>query len=107
MQIKRIESFTKGWVIGDFEPTLHKTKEFEVATQTFEKGEHASRHMHKIAKEFTIIVSGKATMEGKLVKTGDVIVIEPGEATDFHALEPTTTLVVKIPSVKGDKYECP
>jgi hypothetical protein len=32
------------------------------------------------------------------------VTIEPGEATDFTALTDTTTVVVKMPSVKGDKY---
>ena len=37
---------------------------------------------------------------------GDIIMIEPGEATDFEALSDVTTVVVKTPSVAGDKYLC-
>jgi hypothetical protein len=36
--------------------------------------------------------------------TGDIITIEPGEATDFEVLEDTITTVVKLPCVKDDKY---
>ena len=43
-------------------------------------------------------------MNGRTYGAGDIIVLEPGEATDFRALEKTTTVVVKMPSVLGDKY---
>jgi len=43
-------------------------------------------------------------MNGTLYSSGDIITIEPGEATDFQALEDTITTVVKIPCVKDDKY---
>jgi quercetin dioxygenase-like cupin family protein len=35
---------------------------------------------------------------------GDIIVIDPNESTAFEALEDTLTVVVKTPSVAGDKY---
>ena len=61
-------------------------------------------HVHRVATELTLIASGRATMNGRVFQTGDIILLEPGEATDFRTLEPTTTVVVKMPSVKGDKY---
>ena len=44
-------------------------------------------------------------MNSKVYEEGTVIVMEPGEATDFEALTEVKNVVVKIPSVKGDKYE--
>ena len=35
---------------------------------------------------------------------GDIIQIDPGDSTDFEVIEDTITVVVKQPSVKGDKY---
>ena len=95
---------TKGWFIGDFEPSLMKTKEFEVAVQHFEAGEYADWHVHKVATEYTVIVSGKAEMNGRLISEGDIIVLEPEEGSDFRALTDVTTAVVKTPCAKGDKY---
>ena len=43
-------------------------------------------------------------MNGRTFSTGDIIVLEPGDMTDFRALENTTTVVVKMPSIAGDKY---
>ena len=44
-------------------------------------------------------------MNGKTLGNGDIITIPPGEATDFKALTDVTTVVVKVPSSKDDKYE--
>jgi len=104
MEIIKLSTMTKGWFIGDFEPSLHKTNNFEVAVQFFEAGEYAGWHVHKVAIEFTIIISGNAEMNGKLVKEGDIVVLQPGEGSDFRALTDVTTTVVKTPSVKGDKH---
>ena len=38
------------------------------------------------------------------VQKGDIIVIEPNEASDFEALEDTISVVVKMPCVLDDKY---
>ena len=43
-------------------------------------------------------------MNGVEYKQGDIIVIEPGESTDFEVLEETITTVVKIPGATNDKY---
>lgn len=52
----------------------------------------------------TVIVDGLVRMNDAIYKSGDIIILEPGDATDFHALEDTTNVVVKVPSVAGDKY---
>ena len=43
-------------------------------------------------------------MNGRVLGPGDILVLEPGDAADFVALEPTTSVVVKLPSVPGDTY---
>lgn len=47
-------------------------------------------------------------MNDKIYSKGDIVMIYPGEATDFEALEDTTNVVVKLPGVNNDKYlgEC-
>jgi hypothetical protein len=35
---------------------------------------------------------------------GDIIKLSPGEASAFSAITDVTTVVVKLPSVTGDKY---
>jgi len=105
MKIARIEEMTKGWFIGNFEPSLLKTNAVEVALKKYKKGDYEKAHYHKIATEFTVIVSGRVRMNGKEYIEGDIIVIEPNDSTDFEALEDNTVnVVVKIPGANDDKY---
>jgi quercetin dioxygenase-like cupin family protein len=104
MELASLNQMTRGWFIGDFEPSLLKTQDVEVAVQIFEAGTHEVKHYHEIATEITVIVSGRAEMNGTEYKAGDIIKIEPGEATDFKALEDTVTTVVKYPGASNDKY---
>ena len=60
--------------------------------------------MNSIATEITVIVSGRAKMNGEIVEAGSIVKIEPGEYTDFEALEDTVTAVVKVPGALNDKY---
>jgi quercetin dioxygenase-like cupin family protein len=104
MKKDRLDNFVKGWVVGNFEPTLFQTDDFEVAVKNYKVGDYEEKHYHKVATEWTIISKGRVLMNGVEYSEGDVITIEPNEATDFKVLEDTTTTVIKIPCVNGDKY---
>jgi quercetin dioxygenase-like cupin family protein len=104
MQIKQLKNFTKGWLVGDFDPSIIKTKDFEVAVKQYEQGDKEKKHVHKIAREITAVVSGKFVMNGTELKEGDVVDLPPGEPADFEALEKGATVVIKTPSVMNDKY---
>lgn len=104
MKKYQLSDMTKGWFVGDFSPTIIKTQEVEVGVKQYRKNEYEETHHHKIATEITVIISGKVRMKGELYGAGDIIVIEPGEATDFEVLEDVTTVVVKYPGAQNDKY---
>lgn len=100
----RLNDMVGGWMVGDFEPTCIPSTACEVACKHYPAGAVEAAHVHKVATELTLIASGRVTMNGREFASGDIIILAPGEATDFRTLEPTTTVVVKMPSVKGDKY---
>jgi mannose-6-phosphate isomerase-like protein (cupin superfamily) len=102
----KLDDFTKGWFVGNFSPTILKTDAVEVAVKHYRAGEAESAHYHKVATELTLIVSGRVRMSGEEVGPGEIIKIEPGQATDFVPLTDTTTVVVKLPCISGDKYPC-
>ncbi len=106
MKLHRLEDMTKGWFVGDFAPVALRSKDAEVAVKTYPAGAHEARHRHDVATEATLILSGRARMGDRIHEAGTIVVIEPGEATDFEALTDVVTVVVKTPSVAGDKYEC-
>jgi len=104
MKLIKLNDMKGGWFIGDFIPSIICTKEAEVAIKRYASGDLEVMHYHKLATEITVIVSGKVKMNGVEYSCGDIVVIEPGEATDFEALEDTITTVVKVPSVNDDKF---
>ena len=105
MKTAKLKDMTKGWFIGNFQPTLLKTNDVEVAVKTYAKGDYEEQHYHKIATEYTVIVSGRVKMNGVEYRAGDIVVMEPGESTDFECLEDgTMNVVVKIPGANNDKY---
>jgi quercetin dioxygenase-like cupin family protein len=104
MKIAKLDEMIKGWFVGNFEPTLYQTNDVEVAVKTYKKGDAEDWHYHKIATEITVIIEGKVEMNNKIYSAGDIIVIEPGEGTDFKALTDAKNTVVKIPGANNDKY---
>lgn len=104
MQLAKLENMKLGWFIGNFSPSLLRTAEFEVAIKEYAAGDSEEWHFHKVATEYTVIVSGSVMMNGKRFEKGDIIVMEPGEGTDFCALESTVTAVVKTPCAPNDKF---
>lgn len=105
MKTAKLENMTKGWFIGNFAPTLFKTSDVEVAVKIYNKGDYEALHYHKIATEITVVVQGEIKMNGIIYKEGDIIVMDPGEITDFECIKDNTkTTVVKIPGVNNDKF---
>lgn len=100
----KLQDMVKGWFVGNFEPTLHKTNAVEVAVKHYKKGDSEEMHYHKLATEITVVVSGSVQMNGSIYTAGDIIVMAPYEATDFIALEDSVNAVVKIPGANHDKY---
>lgn len=104
MKSKKLRDMTKGWFVGSFNPTALSTAACEVAVKSYRAGDYEPAHFHKIATEVTLILSGSAYMTGKALEAGDIIVLQPNEITDFRAITDVSTVVVKIPSAKNDKY---
>lgn len=104
MKKYQLENMKGGWFVGDFNPSVINEKDFEVGIKFFCKGESFPTHYHKISKEITVIISGSVLVNGNLYQSGDIILQEPFEKSDFQVLEDTIINVVKIPSVKNDKY---
>lgn len=104
MKTAHLSGMKRGWFIGNFEPSLLKTNDCEVAVKQYVRGEKEARHLHRIATEYTCIISGRVRMNGTEYAAGDIVVMEPGEATDFECLEDAVNVVVKIPGASDDKF---
>ena len=84
MKKYQLNQMTKGWFVGDFVPTIIPTQDVEIAIKHYKKGDFEERHHHKIATELTAIISGAVRMNGQEFIAGDIVLIEPGESTDFE-----------------------
>ncbi len=104
MEIFHLDEMVKGWFVGDFAPTALRTEAAEVAVKLYKAGEHESTHLHKVATEVTLVLDGAVEMRGRRLSRGDIVKLMPGEAADFTAITDAITVVVKHPSISGDKY---
>jgi quercetin dioxygenase-like cupin family protein len=105
MKLHKLEDYHGGWICGDFLPTIIGTDKFEVGFKEYKKGARENAHTHLKAIEISVFLSGKCRMNELIVGKGDIVVLEKGEVmTGFECLEDSMTAVIKIPSVKGDKY---
>ena len=105
MIIDNMSRMYRGWLIGDFEPSILKTKDFEVGMLKHKKGEIWPRHFHKEAIEYNCLIEGKMIVQDIMIEPGTIFIFEKNEVADPIFLEDCTVLVVKTPSIIGDKYE--
>jgi quercetin dioxygenase-like cupin family protein len=105
MKKRNLDEMWRGWFIGNFDPAILKTENFEVGLLSHKKGEVWPKHYHVIATEYNLLISGSMTICGELIVPGTIFVLEPNEVADpiFH--DDCQVLCVKVPSIKGDKYE--
>lgn len=103
----RLEDMVGGWFVGAFSPAALHTDAAEVSVKHYRAGDVEDSHEHRIATEVTLLLHGRALMCGREVVAGDILTLPPGTPTAFAALEDCTTVVVKTPSVLGDKHVAP
>ena len=104
MDVFKLKDFKGNWFIGAFRPTILFTNQFEIALVKHTKGQKWDFHTHKIATEYNLVVKGRIKMHKKVMRKGDIFVLYPDEVADPEFLTDCEILVIKIPSVKGDKY---
>ena len=104
MKHHRLDDMKGGWFLGDFSPCAARSSDAEVGVKRYAAGAREDKHFHKIATELTVIVSGTVRMFDRVWQAGDIITVEPGDATAFEALTDAVTVVVKTPSIPSDKY---
>ena len=104
MEIIKHETMNGGWFIGNFEPTAFKTTDFEVCYKTHLEGEEWDTHYHKEGTEINLLVEGSMKIQNKILNAGDIFILLPYEIANPEFLTDCKVLIVKTPSVPGDKY---
>ena len=104
MKANNLSEMVGGWFIGNFEPSVLNSSDFEVSVKYYKEGDVERSHLHKLAIEITVVVDGSIEMCNEVFGKGDIIMLEKGEATSFRAITNAVTVVVKTPSITNDKY---
>lgn len=104
MKKYNLTDFKKGWLVGDFEPAIIKTKEFEFGVKFYKKGDVDQTHLHRFLEEITVVINGVFNMNEKRLYPGDVVLIKQNEVVTFSCVEDGSIAVIKTPSVIGDKF---
>jgi hypothetical protein len=105
MELFDPSKFIGGWFVGDFEETAYRTSDFEVSYKRHYAGEYWAPHYHRIADEINYLIEGEMEINGVELRAPIVFVIPKGETATpiFHT--DVRLIVVKTPSLPGDKYE--
>jgi len=104
MKKHNLSDFWRGWFIGNFEPSLLKTEDFEAGFLFHPKGEHWPDHYHKLGTEYNLLVKGKMEIFGETINEGEIFVIDPYEVAIPNFIEDCYIFCIKSPGKKGDKY---
>jgi hypothetical protein len=115
LQIPNIEStkesyqvnvniYTRGWLIGDFEPCIKKTTEYEIGILHHAQNEKWQFHYHKEAIEINIILSGEMIINNKKLVKNTIFVFEKNRISCPIFLTDCKILCIKTPSIPSDKY---
>lgn len=103
MKKAHITDFVKGWLVGNFEPSLLKA-DFEVGLATHHAGEFHQDHFHKSATEINVVIQGAVSINGQVFKEGDIFVLYPFEVSQAEFLTDVKILVIRDRSDPSDKY---
>jgi len=103
MILGRMEDMVGGWFVGDFEPSMFRSKDFEVCYKEHKKGEQWDSHYHT-GTEINYLIRGRMTINGRELNKGDLFLIEPYEVASPVFLEDCELIVVKTPSNVNDKF---
>jgi mannose-6-phosphate isomerase-like protein (cupin superfamily) len=104
MKTFNLKDMYRNWFVGNFEPTAYKTKDFEVGVALHPKDSKWEVHYHKQGTEINLLLKGKMRIQGKEIEENQIFILEPYEVADPIFLEDCTVVVIKTPSVPGDKF---
>ena len=104
MKIVNINDFKAGWFIGNFEPTVLKTSDFEIALKIHKRNEKIPPHRHNYTTEYNLLTDGKMEVNGFQIEEGSIFIFEKSEVCNVKILSEIAKIVcIKVPSNPKDK----
>lgn len=113
MQVYNLKDFKRGWIVGNFFPSLFRCDK-EVGIQYYKSGEKHDAHYHARGTEINTVIFGSCLFKTydiiskeeqvQKLNTNQSISISPYVVTIFEALSDCCLVVVKTISDTNDKY---
>ena len=104
VEINKLSNFKRGWIIGDFEPSLLKNTGVELAVMKEKKGvDYEGFHYHEKCTEINILIKGKIKISDKIINPHDIFIFKPYAPTICEFLEDSEWVVFKNKNSKNDK----
>lgn len=103
MKKSKLDEFVRGWVVGNFEPSLLKA-DFEVGVAKHKAGEFHQDHFHKEAIEINILLEGEMIINGEKFYPNDIFVLYPYEVSQAEFLTDVTVVIIRDKSNPADKF---
>ena len=100
----KLEHMTRGWLVGNFTPSILKTNAFEVGYLKHHKGQEWPAHLHKEADEYNILIKGKLSINNEIIDEGEIFIIPKGMLSSAKFLEDCEIVCIKVPSNTNDKF---
>jgi dTDP-glucose pyrophosphorylase len=99
-----IDEYVRGWLIGDFEPSIKRTTDYEIGVLTHKQGEKWPFHYHKESREINVLLSGEMVINNVSIKRNTIFIFEKGMISCPIFLTDCVVLCIKVPYVPGDKW---
>lgn len=103
MKIFKINDMKNGWIVGKFSPSVYNA-DYEIGIKKYKTNDEELTHHHRLATEFTIVISGVISMNNILFSEGDIIQVDTFEDVKFKCIKDAVTVVFKTISDTNDKY---
>ena len=98
-----LRNYTRGWFMGNFEPSLVKVEDFEICIAHHYAGELSQSHYHTNSKEINVVTSGEILVNGTRLVKGGIFIYEAFEVSEVSFVLDTSLVVIRMPSSPFDK----
>lgn len=98
-----ITDFIRGWIIGNFIPSIIETDAFELGILKHKKDEKWPFHYHSYMTEINLLLDGEMILNNKKIIKNELFIIDKNQIACPFFLTDVTVLCIKTPSVKNDK----
>jgi len=98
-----IDHYIRGWLIGNFEPSIINTTEFEIGVLNHKKDEKWAFHYHEKTREINILLEGEMIINNIPLHKDTIFIFESNMISCPLFLTDCIVLCIKLPSLPNDK----